>query len=145
MNNISYPRQKSIAARYLARMLKGERLAHRAADSCAGSYRLAGYVHYLEKKHNWEFERAEFADDTRDPTGRRAIYTEYYLSDEMIKWAGEEGQKWASEVLYLEAERITRLAAATASLAEKRHSSIQPKDDSTLSPNVNSQTENEKG
>lgn len=145
MNNISYPRQNAIAARCHARMLKGERLAHRAADNCAGSYRLAGYVHYLEKKHNWEFERVEFTDDTRDPAGRRAIYTEYRLSEEMIKWAGDEGQKWASEVLQLEAERIARKEVAAASLAEAGNLEATHSNDSTLPPSVNSTDDDKKG
>lgn len=111
--NTTYPKEHSLAARCLARMLTGETLTHRNADNAAGSYRLASFIHYLCKQHHWIFNRQEFPDDTRDPVGRSATYMQYSLPKELIQWAGEEGQRYASEVLGLEAKRIARRVAAT--------------------------------
>ncbi len=111
--NITYPRQASIAGRHLARFLVGEKLKHRDADKSSGSYRLSGYVHYLEQKHGWTIERCVVTDDSYDPIGRKAIYTEYWLPYFLIQRAGAEGQEYARNVLDRETQKIAERVAAT--------------------------------
>lgn len=112
-SNITYPRKTSNTARFLARFLLGERLRHRQADNVVGSYRLAGYVGYLTKKHGWNFDRHDIKDDSLDPIGRSSDYTEYWLPIELINWAGIEGQDYARKVLSWEAERIAERVETT--------------------------------
>lgn len=116
--NISYPRKNSLAGRYLARFINGEILDHRNADSITGSYRLAAVVHYLESAHHWSIFRYEQSEPTPDPIGRSAVFTRYMLTEEMIRWAGDDGQQWASDVLNLESKRIADREAATSQSAE---------------------------
>ncbi len=116
--NISYPRKSTISGRYLARFLLSEKLKHRNADCMSGSYRLAGHVNYLERQHNWKFLRDELTEDSADPTGRKATYTEYQLPPDLIEWAGSEGQEYAIQVLNLESEKIAEREAATSPTAE---------------------------
>jgi hypothetical protein len=105
VSNCTFPRKNSIAARILARLLKGEQLKHREADALTGSYRLSGYIHYLEKQHRWIISRREETEPTRDPIRRDSSFTLYWLSNEQIKWMGEEGQIFADEVLRWETEK----------------------------------------
>lgn len=112
-SHTTYPRPSTISARCLARLLLGERLSHRDGDSATGSYRLAGLVHYLEQVHGWPIARTTIIEDSKDPAGRKAEYTEYWLEDALIKWAGEEGQDYGREVLALETKRIAERLAAT--------------------------------
>jgi len=116
--NITYPRKNSLAARCLARMLKHETLMHREADIVSGSYRLAGYVHYLQTKHGWLIDRCETVEATPDPIGRKAPLAKYWLPDWLIKWAGADGQSFANDVLQLEAKRIAEREGATSPTAE---------------------------
>lgn len=111
--NNTYPRPSTISARCLARMLLGERLSHRDGDNATGSYRLAGLVHYLEQVHGWPIARTTIIEDSKDPAGRKAEYTEYWLEEALIQWIGEEGQDYGREVLALETKRIAERLAAT--------------------------------
>lgn len=116
--HITYPRKNSLAARCLSRMLKGEILMHRDADTVSGSYRLSGYVHYLQTKHSWLIERCEVVQATPDPIGRNAPLAKYWLPDWLIKWSGADGQNYADDVLHLEAKRIAEREALTSLSAE---------------------------
>lgn len=116
--DISYPRKSTISGRYLVRFLLGETLKHRIADGMSGSYRLAGHVGYLEHKHSWKFLRNEVTEESADPTGRKATYTEYQLPTTLIEWAGGEGQVYAAEVLNWESEKIAEREAVTSPTAE---------------------------
>jgi len=118
--NISYPRKNSLAGRCLARMLKHEILMHRDADKVSGSYRLSGYVHYLQIKHGWHIDRCEVVEATPDPIGRNAPLAKYWLPDWLIKWAGTDGQSYADDVLNLEAKRIAAREAVTSLAAETK-------------------------
>lgn len=121
MFNIKFPERKSsLCARTLARLINGEHLKHRDADSVSGSYRLSGYIHYLQTKYGFPIERTDSVSDTGDPVGRSAPYTEYWLSDVLLKWIGQAGLDWAREVLALEAVRIAEREAATSHPAEKK-------------------------
>ena len=119
MNNIKYPRytshgkRRQITARCLARLLRGEKLTHRDIDHASGSYRLAQPVFYLGKKLGWPIQRREIVADSNDPIGSDAEYMEYWLSEDAIAWAGEEGQQFANQVLGWEAERIANRVATT--------------------------------
>ena len=86
-NNITYPRKETNISRILARLLIGEVLDHRKGDRETGSYRLAGPISALGKDHNWHIERKDLIYNSRDPIGRRATYTEYWLPSSLIKWA----------------------------------------------------------
>lgn len=116
--NISYPRKNSLAGRTLARLILGEILDHRHADFISGSYRLAAHIWYLEFKHHWSIFRYEQPEPTPDPIGRSAVFMCYMLTEEVIEWAGDDGQQWASDVLNLEAKRIAEREAATSQSAE---------------------------
>lgn len=135
MKNIKYPyRKQTLCARTLARLLTGEHLKHRDADLMSGSYRLSGYVHYLEKHYGWPILRAENVTDTGDPVGRSALYAVYWLSEEIIQWAGKAGQDWANDVLHIEAERIAEREAATSHPTKKEclvANSLEPKHSSS--------------
>lgn len=121
MFNVRFPERKnSLSARTLARLIMGEHLKHRDADSISGSYRLSGYIHYLQTKYGFPIERTDSVSDTGDPVGRSAPYTEYWLSDLLLKWIGDAGRDWAQEVLMLEAARIAEREAATSHPAEKK-------------------------
>lgn len=116
--NITFPRKNSLAGRTLARLILGEILDHRHADFISGSYRLAAHIWYLESKHNWSIFRYEQPEPTPDPIGRSAVFVCYMLTEEVIEWASDEGQKWASDVLNLESKRIAEREAATSLSAE---------------------------
>lgn len=121
MLNIKFPERKNtLCARTLARLLIGEHLKHRDADLVSGSYRLSGYVHYLQERYGWRIERKECITDTGDPVGRNAPYTVYWLSDEVLSWSGQMGRDWAADVLRLEKERIAGREAGTSHPAEKK-------------------------
>lgn len=119
-SNIGYPRRTTLVARCLARFLNGEILDHRDADSVSGSYRLAAVVHYLESKLKWSVFRYECDEATPDPAGRKARFARYMFTEDMIAWAGEDGQSWARDVLNLEAKRVAEREAATSRSAEKK-------------------------
>ena len=123
MKTPTYPRQGTNTSRFLARLLTGEPMKHRDADSATGSYRLAVYVHYLKTKHHWPISSREFTDDTLDPIGRQAIYKEYWLDIHTINRAGEEGQQYAEQILGWELEKIATRVAATTPDAEIDRSS----------------------
>lgn len=118
MNNLTYPRFGTNSSRYLSRFLLGEKLKHRDADKVAGSYRLSGYTHYLKSKHGWPIASRELTDDTLDPIGRTALFTEYWLDRSTIQRAGDDGQEYAERVLGWETERIASRVAATTPNAE---------------------------
>jgi hypothetical protein len=140
--SFTYPREHSITARILARMLLGEELTHRETDKAAGTYRLAGYVGYIKSKHKWPHESEQFIDDSLDPVGRKAPYTKYWLSIETIRWAGQQGKDFANRVLGREAKQIAQRAAATAPNAgasskrtnEHQHSNKEGKEESHNGP-----------
>lgn len=116
--NISYPRKKSLAGRTLARLILGEILDHRHADFISGSYRLAAHIWYLESVHHWSIFRYEQLESTPDPIGRSAVFMCYMLTEELIGWAGDDGQQWARDVLNLESKQIADREAATSQSAE---------------------------
>jgi hypothetical protein len=91
---------------------------HRDADTVSGSYRLSGYVHYLQTKHGWLIERCKVVQATPDPIGRNALMAKYWLSEWFIHWAGLDGQSYADDVLKLEAKRIAVREAVTSLTAE---------------------------
>lgn len=118
--NISYPRLDSISGRYLGRFLQGETLKHREADQATGSYRLASYVCYLQKKHGWIIERRDVCEETHDPTGRDANYREYWLPNWLIDRVGTTGQEYIEKVFEMESRKIAaRLAATTPTASAK--------------------------
>jgi hypothetical protein len=137
--NISYPRENSLSARCLARFLLGEPVTHREADKASGSYRLASFVHYLEREHGWVFDRAELQEQTLDPTGRKATYMKYWLSKRLIDWAGETGKTFAERVLRIEAEKVAERMAATTQSAETESRQQTHLDNQSSTPDTDCQ------
>ncbi len=115
----TYPRKKCIAGRVAARLAQGQIINHREVDFLTGSYRLAGYIHYLEESHHWQIMRRQITEATRDPTGRKAVFTEYFLSIGFLNTL-DEPLEWAMNVFSYENERRAEREAATPQTADYR-------------------------
>lgn len=79
-----FPRSNSLPGRALARLLKGQRLTHRSFQNSTSSYRLSHFV-YVLREYAWPVGSIEKVGKTNDPTGRKATYAEYFLTDEDIR------------------------------------------------------------
>jgi hypothetical protein len=84
MSTPKFPRTNSLPGRALARLLKGERLTHRIFQNATSSYRLSHFIYVLHE-YAWPVGSIEKAGKTNDPTGRKAIYAEYFFSSEDIR------------------------------------------------------------
>lgn len=84
MNSPKFPRTNSLPGRALARLLKGQRLTHRSFQNATSSYRLAHFIFVLHG-YNWAVQSVEKVGQTKDPTGRKATYAEYFFSEQDIQ------------------------------------------------------------
>jgi hypothetical protein len=79
-----FPRTNSLPGRALARLLKGERLTHRSFQNATSSYRLSHFIYVLHE-YAWPVGSIEKVGHTKDPTGRKANYAEYFITEEDIR------------------------------------------------------------
>lgn len=84
MNPPKFPRTNSLPGRALARLMKGQRLTHRSFQIDTSSYRLAHFIFVLHG-YGWAVQSIEKVGKTNDPTGRKATYAEYFLTEEDIR------------------------------------------------------------
>jgi len=79
-----FPRTNSLPGRALARLLKGQHLTHRSFQRETSSYRLAHFIFVLHG-YGWAVQSVEKVGQTKDPTGRKATYSEYFFTPEDIQ------------------------------------------------------------
>ncbi|MGZ8184413.1 MAG: hypothetical protein ACXWT1_20915 [Methylobacter sp.] len=84
MNSPKFPRTNSLPGRTLARLLKGQHLTHRSFQNDTSSYRLAHFIFVLNG-YGWAVQSVEKVGQTKDPTGRKANYSEYFITEEDIR------------------------------------------------------------
>jgi hypothetical protein len=59
MNQLSFPRINTLAARALARLVTGQQFTHRDFQNETASYRLASFIEQLRNRHKWPIETKE--------------------------------------------------------------------------------------
>lgn len=84
MSTPKFPRTNSLPGRALARLLKGQCLTHRSFQNETSSYRLAHFVYVLHG-YGWSVQSVEKVGQTKDPTGRKATYAEYFITEDDIR------------------------------------------------------------
>lgn len=102
-DQFSYPSPSSVKGRVLGAQLRGERLTHWDCWQRFGSARLSHHI-YVLRREGWPVEMIERSVSTSD-AGRPATIGVYFLADETIHQAGEQGQDYAAECAKVEAER----------------------------------------
>ncbi|MGJ0429733.1 hypothetical protein [Methylobacter sp.] len=99
--NVTFPKVKSLQARALCRLLKGEILSHRDFDFATHSYRLGGYIGFLRDK-GWTIVNHDEVTLTRDIVPRKAEFTRYELFAEFTPELQERIQSFCEAVDELE-------------------------------------------
>lgn len=89
MTTPKFPRAYSLPGRALARLLKGEHLTHRSFQIDTSSYRFAHFIFVLHG-YGWAVQSVEKVGKTNDPTGRKAVYAEYFFYTNELKKLNEE-------------------------------------------------------
>lgn len=84
MNSPKFPRTNSLLGRALARLLKGQHLTYRSFQIDTSSYRLAHFIFVLHGD-GLVVQSVEKAGQTKDPTGRKATFAEYFFSADDIR------------------------------------------------------------
>jgi len=85
MNAPTFPKNHTLTARALMRLLLGQQFTHRDFQKATASYRLSGYIEQLRHRHGWPIETKEEIAPTNDPTGRTATYGRYLIEPEILK------------------------------------------------------------
>lgn len=107
--NIAFPKgYKSLQARALCRMLKGEIISHRDFDFASHSYRLGAYIEQLRNK-GWTIVNHDEVAMTKDIVPRKAKFTRYELFAEFTEELQERINAFCKAVDEL--ERKAREAA----------------------------------
>lgn len=99
----SYPDAHTVKGRTLGALLRGERLTHLDCWRRFGSARLSHHIYCL-RRIGWNVPMLEETVTTTD-AGRPAIIGVYYLDADVIRAAGEPGQRYADECARVEQER----------------------------------------
>jgi hypothetical protein len=99
----SYPDPHSVKGRTLGALLRGENLTHFDCWRRFGSARLSHHI-YMLRKDGWQIKMIEDDVKTSD-ADRTASIGIYWLSDQAINAAGENGRIYAAEAARIEIER----------------------------------------
>lgn len=103
--NVTFPKIKSLQARALCRLLKGEILSHRDFDFATHSYRLGGYIGFLRDK-GWTIVNHDEVALTRDIVPRKAEFTRYELFAEFTPELQERTKSFCEAVDELERRAV---------------------------------------
>lgn len=113
MNAPTFPKNHTLKARALMRLVLGQQFTHRDFQNETASYRLSSYIEQLRNRHAWPIETKEETALTSDPVPRIATYGRYLIRPEVLQELrdklGERLDKFIEAVQWIEAK-----AAATA-------------------------------
>lgn len=101
---IEYPPPESVCGRVLGSQLEGKRLTGNDCQRNFGSNRLPHHEWVL-RSLGWPIQMVRRTVQTSDGT-RTASIGEYFLPQEAIAEAGEQGQRYAAECARINAERM---------------------------------------
>lgn len=112
-------RRDTVVAAVLAGLLESNRLTGMESVFNQSTTRLSAYVHYIEKRYDWNIERRDMAVDTSD--GRTTWITVYWLPQETISKAFEAGaREWVDSVKVARTERRKQASKRKALAAKKK-------------------------
>lgn len=113
MAAFTYPNIGTMPSRALALLLQGHKITHRDFWRHAGSYRLSDPI-FILRERGWDIQDTPETVPTSDPTKRSAHIKRYYLPQEVISAAGDEGQDFVRRVKEWERKRSLGMAGTIA-------------------------------
>lgn len=113
MSAFTYPNIGTMPSRALAMLLQGHKITHRDFWLHAGTYRLSDPIFQLREK-GWNILDMPETVPTSDPIKRSAHIKRYYLPQDVISAAGEDGREFVRRVLEWERKRASEVAGTTA-------------------------------
>lgn len=111
MSAFNFPNIGTMPSRALAMLLQGRKITHRDFWLHAGTYRLSDPIFQLRER-GWDIRDTQETVPTSDPTQRRAHIKRYYLPQEVINAAGEDGRDYVRRVMEWERKRAEGMAGA---------------------------------
>ncbi|MDP2828110.1 MAG: helix-turn-helix domain-containing protein [Sulfuricellaceae bacterium] len=132
MSAFTFPNVGTLPSRALAMLLQGVGITHRDFWLHAGTYRLSDPI-FILRERGWNIQDNPETVPTSDPTQRSAHIKRYYLPQEVISAAGDEGQNYVRRVKEWERKRSSGMAGTIAvapaveSAGANRQGTDQPK------------------
>lgn len=109
MSAFTYPNIGTMPSRAHALLLQGHKITHRDFWLHAGTYRLSDPIFRLRER-GWNIQDVQETVPTSDPTQRSAHIKRYYLSQDVISAAGEDGRDYVRRVKEWERKRALGMA-----------------------------------
>lgn len=113
MSAFTYPNIGTMPSRTLAMLLQGNKITHRDFWLHAGTYRLSDPIFRLRER-GWDIWDIQETVPTSDPTKRSAHIKRYYLPQDVISAAGEDGRDYVRRVKEWERKRALGMAGEIA-------------------------------
>lgn len=111
MSQPTYPPCDTLVGRALAMLIEGKRITHLDFWRAVGSYRLSEPIRNLRKR-GWQIQSVDVDVPTSDPTKRRAKVSEYFLTIDTLRQAGDPALVYVGDVRSWEAKMKTGTVGA---------------------------------
>jgi hypothetical protein len=94
MNAPTFPRNDTLTARALMRLVTGQQVTHRDFQSATASYRLSSNIEILRNDLGWPIDDVWHEAPTNDKVKRRAKFKRYFIqSDNLAAIRAELGER----------------------------------------------------
>ena len=115
MAAFTYPNIGTMPSRALVLLLQGREITHLDFWRTANSYRLSDPVYQLHRA-GWDIQDRRETVKTGDPTKRSAHIKRYFLPQDILSAAGEEGRDYVRRVQEWERKRAAGMTGTAATV-----------------------------